>query len=191
MSCPVSTCVALGGLRDVFVEEPLECVVPGGVVGEAVLPAAPDDARPGSSEDADGVWMVVAASSGALVEVFGPGVGSAAVAGEVAQGVAEFLVGRPAEGDGLDFAGLPISASSLAARRVPALGSDFTMGASGWASNCSAMDSASAAIWLLRVRSTATKATVVPAWAWASTVVVPRGAASRRWCSTSGATMPE
>ena len=42
MSCPVSTCVALGGLRDVFVEEPLECVVPGGVVGEAVLPAAPD-----------------------------------------------------------------------------------------------------------------------------------------------------
>ncbi len=30
----------------------------GGVVGDAVLPAAPDDVEPGAGEDADGVRMV-------------------------------------------------------------------------------------------------------------------------------------
>ena len=50
--------------------------------------------------------VVVAAGAGALVEVGGPGVGVAAVAGEVADRVAQLSVGAPAEGDDLDLAGL-------------------------------------------------------------------------------------
>ena len=99
MSCPVSTSVASGGLRRLFVENALEGVVSGGVVGDAVLPASPDDVCPGAAEDADGVRVVVAAGSGSVVEVGGPGAGSSAVAGEVAEGVAELFVGRPAEGE--------------------------------------------------------------------------------------------
>ena len=106
MSCPVSTSGGSSGLCGVLGEDSLECVVAGGVVGEPVLPAAPDDVGPGAGEDAYGVGVVVPAGSGALVEVFGPGVGSAAVSGEVAQCVAEFFVGGPAEGDGFCFAGL-------------------------------------------------------------------------------------
>src|SRR2546426_818480 len=100
MSCPVSTSVVSGGLRCGVAEDALERAVVVGVVGEVVLPTAPDDVRPGSSEDADGVGMVVAAGSGSVVEVSGPGVGVAGVCGEVAQGVAEFSVAPPAEGDG-------------------------------------------------------------------------------------------
>jgi hypothetical protein len=62
---------------------------------------------PGAGEDADGVGVVVAAGDGLLVEVGGPGAGVAGVAGEVAQGVAELLVGSPSERDGLDLARLP------------------------------------------------------------------------------------
>src|SRR5215207_9702808 len=89
-----------------WVEDGLESTVFGGVVGGVVLPAAPDDVCPGAGEDADGVGVVVAAGDGSVVEVGGPGVGVAGVAGEVAQGVAQLLVGSPAEGDGLDLAGL-------------------------------------------------------------------------------------
>ena len=76
MSCPVSTSPVSGGLWSVLVEDALECVVPVGVVGGAVLPASPDDVGPGSSEDSYGVGVVVAAGSGSLVEVFGPGAGA-------------------------------------------------------------------------------------------------------------------
>ena len=78
----------------------------GGVVGHVVLPAAPDDVEPGSGEDPDGVGVVVAAGSGALVEVGGPGVGVVGVAGEVDDGAAELFVDGPAEGDDFDLAGL-------------------------------------------------------------------------------------
>jgi uncharacterized membrane protein len=50
--------------------------------------------------------VVVAAGAGALVEVGGPGVGLAAVAGEVADGVAELFVAGPAETDNAALAGL-------------------------------------------------------------------------------------
>jgi hypothetical protein len=50
--------------------------------------------------------VVVAAGAGVLVEVGGPGVGLAAVAGEVANRVAELFVAGPAERDGAAFAGL-------------------------------------------------------------------------------------
>src|SRR3954452_10020764 len=106
MSCPVST-PGSGGLRFVVVEEVLEGAVVGGVVGDVVLPAAPDDVCPGAGEDAHGVGVVAAAGDGFVVEVRGPGVGAAGVAGEVAEGVAELFVGAPAERDGFDLAGLP------------------------------------------------------------------------------------
>ena len=47
-----------------------------------------------------------AAGGGAVVEVGGPGVGVAGVAGEVGDGVAQLLVAGPAEADGADLAGL-------------------------------------------------------------------------------------
>ena len=71
-----------------------------------VLPAAPDDVQPGTGQDADGVWVVVAAGACAWVEVGGPGVGVVGVAGEVDDGAAELFVHGPAEGDDLDLAGL-------------------------------------------------------------------------------------
>ena len=50
--------------------------------------------------------VVVAAGAGAVVEVGGPGVGVAGVAGEVADRVAQLFVGGPAESDVRDLAGL-------------------------------------------------------------------------------------
>src|ERR1700683_5734167 len=102
MSSPVSSRRLL-----ILVEQGLECPVPGGVVGGAVLPAVPDYEEPGAGKDADGVGMVVAAGAGSLVEVGGPGAGAAGVAGEVGDGVAELFVTRPAEADRADLARLP------------------------------------------------------------------------------------
>jgi hypothetical protein len=76
----------------------------GGVVGDALLPAAPVDVEPCSGQDPHGVGVVVVAGSGLLVEVGGPGVGVVAVAGEVDRGAAELFVDGPAEGDDFDLA---------------------------------------------------------------------------------------
>src|SRR6266511_3414235 len=97
VSCPVSTPGSGCGWL-ILVEEGLEGAVEGRVVGEVVLPAAPDDVCPGAGQDADGVGVVAAAGDGFGVEVGCPGVGAAGVAGEVAQGVAQLFVGSPAEG---------------------------------------------------------------------------------------------
>src|SRR6266516_5422101 len=86
LSCPVSS----RGLL-ILVEEGLEGLVPVGVVGGVVLPAAPDDVQPGSGEDAHGVGVVVASAAGAVVDVGGPGAGMAGVAGEVGDGVAQLF----------------------------------------------------------------------------------------------------
>src|SRR5438046_1197207 len=80
-----------------LLQDALEGVVLGGVVGGAVVPAAPDDVSPGSGEDAGGVRVVLAAGAGGVVEGGGPGAGVARVAGEVADGVAELAVDRPPE----------------------------------------------------------------------------------------------
>jgi hypothetical protein len=101
VSCPVSS-----RLRLILVEDALEGAVAVGVVGGVGGPAGPDDVDPGAGEDADGVGVVVPAVAGALVEVGGPGVGLAAVAGEVADGVAELFVAGPAETDNAALAGL-------------------------------------------------------------------------------------
>src|SRR5207244_3885513 len=81
------------------VQEALMAAVSGGVVGGSVLPAAPDDLGPAAGEDAFGVGVGLAGGSELAVAVFCPGVASPAVAGEVAEGVAEFLVAAEAEGD--------------------------------------------------------------------------------------------
>lgn len=101
MSCPVSS-----RRRLLILEYGLERAVFGGVVGRVVVPTAPDDVCPGAGQDADGVGVVVAAGDGPVVEVFGPGVGVAGVAGEVAQRVAELSVGAVAEADAAGLAGL-------------------------------------------------------------------------------------
>jgi hypothetical protein len=81
-------------------------VVFGRVVAAVVLPASPDDVEPGTGEDADGVWVVVAAGSCFGVEVGGPEVGVVGVAGEVDDGSAELFVYGPPVGDDLDLARL-------------------------------------------------------------------------------------
>src|SRR2546423_193510 len=86
----------LGAGRDDALQSP----VVGGVVGMAVLPAVPDDVEPSAGQDADRVGVVVAACSGAVVEVGGPRVDQSAVSGEVVDSVAQLLVARPPETDG-------------------------------------------------------------------------------------------
>src|SRR5262245_55238759 len=101
MSCPVSTLHRL-----ILLGQLLERAVPVGVVGGVGGPALPDDVDPGAGEDAHGVRVVVAAGSGTGVELGGPGVLVTAVAGEVADGVAQLLVHGPAERDDAGLAGL-------------------------------------------------------------------------------------
>jgi hypothetical protein len=73
--------------------EALVVAVAGGVVGGVVLPAAPDDVGPAACEDAFGVGVAFAVGSELAVSVGGPFVAAPAVSGEVAECVAEFLVG--------------------------------------------------------------------------------------------------
>lgn len=100
MRSPMSSRLGSGG------QAALECAVLVGVVGQAVLPASPDDVEPGAGEDADGVGVVVAAGAGSVVEVGGPGVDQAGVGGEVGDGVAELFVAGPSESDRAELAGL-------------------------------------------------------------------------------------
>jgi len=58
----------------------------------------------GAGEDAYGVRVVVVPGDRQVVQVRGPGVGVAGVAGEVGDRVAELFVARPAEPDGPDLA---------------------------------------------------------------------------------------
>ena len=71
----------------------------GWVVGDAVVPAAPDDPDPRSGQDPDGVGVVAAAGDGVGVDLGRPGAGVAGVVGEGADGLAETLVAGPAEAD--------------------------------------------------------------------------------------------
>ena len=57
----------------VLVEQCLQGAMTGGVLGDPVLPAAPNDVEPGAGEDARGVGMVVSWASGAVVQIGGPG----------------------------------------------------------------------------------------------------------------------
>jgi hypothetical protein len=86
--------------------ESVKAVVLGGVVGCVVLPAAPEHAGPGSSEDAYGVGVCAAAGAGSLVDILGPGVPVACAVGEYAHMFAQTLVAGPAEGRVVALAGL-------------------------------------------------------------------------------------
>src|ERR1051326_1181313 len=95
MTPPVST-----SCRDLLRTLPSECgggSVRGGIVGDAVEPAAPYDADPGAGEDADGVGVVLAAGAGVVVDLGGPGAGVPAVVGEYGDRGAEPFVAGPAE----------------------------------------------------------------------------------------------
>src|SRR5579884_2118445 len=84
----------------------LEGVVAGGVVGDAVLPAAPQDARPGASDGSDRALVVVSAGASVAVEAVCPGVVVAGAVGEGAERVAEAVVAGAAEAGDLLLAGL-------------------------------------------------------------------------------------
>lgn len=181
----------------------------GRVVGGAVLPAVPDGVEPGAGQDAHGVGVVVSSGDGAVVAVGGPEVGSAAVTGEVADGVAELFVCGPTESDVFDFAGLtgggatparqandsgvgkrarqsPISASSRAARTVPERGREVKICASACKESCSAICASSVLIWVATLVSAATMARVMWALAAPSSPVAPRGApVSRSWSTAA------
>jgi hypothetical protein len=95
MTLPVSTSgrVLLSGLSG----ERGCSAVSGGVVRDAVDPAAPDDADPGAGQDAHGVGVVLASAAGVVVDAGGPRAWVAAVVGEGDDRVAESFVAGPAE----------------------------------------------------------------------------------------------
>jgi hypothetical protein len=99
MSSPMSSRLVLG-------PEFVSGLGAGRVVGDVVLPAVPDDVKPGAGPDADGVGVVVTAGSGAVVVVGGPWVGQSGVGGEVGDRVAELFVAGPTESDSPELAGL-------------------------------------------------------------------------------------
>src|SRR5207248_8846995 len=84
----------------------LQGAVAGGVVGGAVLPAAPDDAAPGASEGAQRAGVVVAAGARGGVAVLCPGVPVAGTVREGAERAAQPLVTAPAEARCPALAGL-------------------------------------------------------------------------------------
>src|SRR3979490_2959761 len=79
-------------------EGALEGAVTSGVVGLVVLPAAPDDADPGTRENTRGVRVGLARLTMAAVQLLSPWAGTHGVLREVDQYVAELFVARPAEG---------------------------------------------------------------------------------------------
>src|ERR1035438_5654395 len=85
----------------------LEGAVPLWLVGDAVLPAAPEHVDPGAGQDTAGVGMGVPAGSMLVVEAVCPRVGTHRVLGEVEDGVAQLLVAGPAEGDHVQLARAP------------------------------------------------------------------------------------
>jgi hypothetical protein len=93
MRRPVST----PSVRVRDLEVLLQAGVLAGVVGNAVLPAAPEHAGPGASEGADGSGVVVPAASRGGVFVLGPGVVVAGRVGEGAGGGPESVVTAAAE----------------------------------------------------------------------------------------------
>jgi hypothetical protein len=97
MRHPVSTRFGLGEVES--------AVVAGRVVGFSVDPGAPQDADPGSGEDAGGMGMVAPAGPGAAVDVGGPTRAVAGVVGEAGDCGAQAVVASPSEDDAAAFAG--------------------------------------------------------------------------------------
>ena len=91
--------VASGGVR-------LRAPVSARVVGDAVGPGAPEDARPGAGQDADRVGVIAAAGAGAPVDVGGPGALAAGVVGHAGERSTQALVAGPAPADASGLAAL-------------------------------------------------------------------------------------
>ena len=77
-------------------EEKLSGAVLGRVVGFAIVPGAPDDAQPGTSEDTDGVRVVAASGLCLGVDAGGPGIGVARVVGQAGKSCAQAVIAGPA-----------------------------------------------------------------------------------------------
>src|SRR5436190_2216072 len=87
-------------------EKSVEVAVASRVIGDAVLPAAPEDTAPGAPERADRVWVVLPAAAGVGVDLRGPGMPVPGRVGEHAEVPAQALVAGPAEGSRALLAGL-------------------------------------------------------------------------------------
>ena len=81
------------------------------VVGGAVGPGSPEDAYPGTSEDADGVRMVAATALGAPLDIGGRGRAVPGVVGAAGDRRAPAVIAGPSEDDATAFAGSPDGAS--------------------------------------------------------------------------------
>src|SRR5680860_1715235 len=77
--------------------EPLQPGMPGWLVGDAVLPAAPEHPAPGPPEDPDRMGMVDPAGSSSCVGVASPGMPVPGRVGEHPEVIAKPVVAGPAE----------------------------------------------------------------------------------------------
>src|ERR1017187_4306429 len=96
MSVPVaeSSPMSTTGLSDALISP-----VKGWVIGRPILPTAPDDLGPGSGEHPLSVLVPLAGGPQCAIALLGPEVALPGVAGEVAECVAQLLVGGPAKRD--------------------------------------------------------------------------------------------
>src|SRR6188768_613641 len=85
-------------------EEQLSGAVLSWIVGFVVGPGAPDDAQPGTSEDANGVWVVAATGLGLGIDMSSPIIGMSRVVGQAGKRCAQTVVAGPAEDDRLGLA---------------------------------------------------------------------------------------
>jgi hypothetical protein len=95
----------------------LEASVEGGVVGDAVLPAAPQDSAPGASDGTDCARVVLTAGPAGGVFVLGPGVPVAGRVGEGAGRLAQSVVAAVSEARDLFVSGFRRRRGSCRRRR--------------------------------------------------------------------------
>jgi hypothetical protein len=86
--------------------KPSKVAVKSGVVGNFVLPAAPDNPQPSASEGADRMRMGLTPCPGLAVDLLGPRVPVAGGVGEGRDGAPQALVARTPEGRGPSLARL-------------------------------------------------------------------------------------
>src|SRR5215475_14906773 len=84
-----------------------EISVKSGVVGDFVLPAAPEDPQPGAAQHPDRVRMLEPSGPGVEIDLAGPRMGVAGGVREGGDSVSQALVAGPAKGGDLALARLP------------------------------------------------------------------------------------
>src|SRR6266511_2800789 len=172
----------------------------GRVVGDLVDPAAPDHPDPRPRQDPDRVRVVAAAGAGVGVDLGRPRRGVPGVVRERGDRLAEALVARPAEVDGVVLAGLlgdrhgageggdrVGAVVAWAAVVRPDLGSDVKTSASGCSPRWAATLRSRSLIAVLRARRTPTMATTASRRASASGPPPRPGGAWRRRATSSAA----